>query len=106
MKIKITNNALDNLEEILFYIEFIDYSPSGAKRIKTKIIKTIKKNIQANPFLFRECDEIETKGKIYRKALCSPYWIIYKIKSFEIIVLGIIHTSQSPAKIKGLRRVK
>ena len=106
MKLRITNNALDNLEEILFYIEFIKYSPAGAKRVEAKIIQIIKKNIQAHPFSFRECDEIHTKTKIYRKALSSPYWIVYKIKPFEIVILGFIHTSQAPSKTRTLRRIK
>jgi plasmid stabilization system protein ParE len=106
MKLRFTNNALDNLEELLFYIEFIEYSPVAAKKVKTKIIRVIKKNILFHPLSFRECDEISTKTKIYRKALCSPYWIIYKVKPFEIIILGFIHTSQAPSKTRALRRVK
>ena len=106
MKLRITDNAIDNLEEILFYLEFIKYSPDSAKRAKTKIIQKIKKNILIHPHSYRECEEIITKTKIYRKALCSPYWIIYKIKPFEIVILGFIHTSQSSSKTKALRRVK
>lgn len=106
MKLRITENAVDNLEEILFYLEFIKYSPDSAKRVKAKIIRKIKKNILIHPFSYRECEEITTKTKIYRKALCSPYWIIYKVKPFEIIILGFIHTSQSPSKTRALRRVK
>lgn len=106
MKLRITANAVDNLEEILFYLEFIKYSPSTAKKVKAKIIQRIKRNILIHPFSFRECEEILTKTKIYRKALSSPYWIVYKIKPFEIVILGFIHTSQMPSKTRALRRVK
>ena len=106
MKLRITNNALDNIEEILFYLEFVEYSPKSAELIKKKLVSTIKKNILPYPLSFKECDEIPTKTKIYRKALCSPYWIIYKIKPFEIVVLGVIHTSRAPSKIKVLRKIK
>ena len=67
MKLRITDNAIDNLEEILFYLEFIKYSPDSAKRAKTKIIQKIKKNILIHPHSYRECEEIITKTKIYRK---------------------------------------
>lgn len=106
MKLRITDNAVDNLEEILFYFEFIKYSPHSAKRVKSKILQKIKRSISTHPFSYRECEEITTKTKIYRKALCSPYWIVYKIKAFEIVILGFIHTSQSPSKTRALRRVK
>jgi plasmid stabilization system protein ParE len=106
MRLRITHHAIDNLEEILFYLEFVEYSPITARRTKVKILKTIKDNILRNPFAFRECQEISTKGKIYRRAFCHPYLIIYKIKPFEIVILAIIHTSQSPSRLKALRRVK
>lgn len=106
MKLRITENAIDNLEEILFYLEFVKYSPGSAKRIKSKLLQKIKRNILLHPFSFRECEEISTKTKIYRKALSSPYWIVYKVKPFEVVILGFIHTSQAPSKTRALRRVK
>ena len=106
MKLRITNNALDNLEEILFYIEFVEYSPANAQMVKNRIVNTIKKNIHKHPLSYKICEEIPAKTKIYRKALCKPFWIIYKIKSFEIVILAIIHTSRAPSKIRALRKVK
>ncbi len=106
MRLRITNNALDNLEEILFYIEFIEYSPANALKVKEKIISRIKNDIHKHPLSFRVCEEIPTKTKIYRKALCKPFWIIYKIKPFEIVILAIIHTSRAPSKIRAVRKVK
>jgi len=106
MKLRITNNALDNVEEILFYIEFVEYSPANAEKVKQKILRTIKNNIHKHPLSYKVCEEIPTKTKIYRKALCFPFWIIYKVKSFEIIILAIIHTSRAPNKIRALRKIK
>lgn len=106
MKLRITNNALDNLEEILFYIEFVEYSPQNAQKVKERIIKIIKNNIHKRPLSYKVCEEIPTKTRIYRKALCKPFWIVYKIKAFEIVILAIIHTSRAPSKIRALRKVK
>ena len=35
--------------------------------------------IGQNPLAFRECEEILTADKIYRKAVCQSWLIIYKI---------------------------
>jgi plasmid stabilization system protein ParE len=61
--------------------------------------------ISSNPMSFKECEEIPTKGKIYRRAICLSWNIIYKIKENEILVLGIIHKSRKPSALKVLRRI-
>lgn len=62
--------------------------------------------VENNPLAFRECDEIPTETKIYRKAVCMSWLIIYKIKVSEIVVLGIIHGSRKASKVRNLRKVK
>jgi hypothetical protein len=37
--------------------------------------------IVVNPLAFRECEELRTKAKIYRRALCSSWQIIYRIRN-------------------------
>jgi len=62
--------------------------------------------IARNPMAFKECVEIPTKTKMYRRAVCLSWIIIYKLTDAEIIILGIIHGARRPSKIRNLRKVK
>jgi hypothetical protein len=62
--------------------------------------------IHINPSIFPECHEIPTTNKIYRKAICLAWLIIFKIKPLEIVILGIIHQHRRPSRIKRIRTVK
>jgi plasmid stabilization system protein ParE len=103
--VRITENALQNINEITGYIAFIKQQPLNAIRVGDKIFKTIER-IEQNPLAFRECEEIRTKTKIYRKAVCMSWNLIFKIKSSEIVVLGIIHGSRRASRIRKLKGVK
>lgn len=103
--LRVTENALQNIDDITGYIAYIKHQPLNAIRVGDKIFETIDR-IEQNPLAFRECEEIPTKTKIYRKAICMSWNIIYKIKSSEIVVLGIIHGSRRASKVRKLRKVK
>lgn len=103
--LKVTQSALQNIDYITGYIAYIKQQPLNAIRVGDKIFETFNR-IEQNPLAFRECEEIPTKNKIYRKAVCMSWNIIYKIKASEIVVLGIIHGSRRASKIKKLRQVK
>lgn len=103
--LRISENALRNIDDITGYIAFIKHQPINAIRVGDKIIETISR-IALNPLAFRECEEIPTKTKIYRKAVCMSWLIIYKIKTSEIVILGIIHGSRNPSKVGKFRGVK
>ena len=103
--LRISENALQNIDEITGYIAYIRHQPQNAIRVGDKIFETIDR-IEKNPLAFRECEEIPTKTRIYRKAVCMSWNIIYKISSSEIIILGIIHGSRRPSKIRKLRKIK
>ncbi len=81
------------------------HQPLNAIRVGDKIFETIDR-IEQNPLAFRECEEIPSKTKIYRKAVCMSWTIIYKIKASEIVVLGVIHGSRKASKVRKLRIVK
>lgn len=103
--LRITEHALQNIDDITGYISFIKHQPLNAIRVGDRIFETIDR-IEQNPLAFRECEEIPTKTKIYRKAVCANWLIIYKIKNSEVVVLGIIHGSRRVSKIRSLRKVK
>lgn len=102
-KVRITENALQNINDITDYIAFINHQPLNAIKIGNSFFETIEK-IGNNPYSFRECEEIQTKNKIYRKAVCSSWFIIYRIKTNEIVIIGIIHGSRRASKIKQLKK--
>jgi plasmid stabilization system protein ParE len=103
--LRITKSALQNIDDITGYIAYIKHQPLNAIRVGDKIFETIDR-IEQNPLTFRECEEIPTKTKIYRNAICMSWLIIYKIKVTEIVILGIIHGSRRASKIRKLRKVK
>jgi len=103
--VRLTENALLNIDEITGFIAFINHQPLNATHIGDKIFATIDQ-IAQNPFVYRECDEIPTKTRMYRKAVCSSWLIVYKVKENEITILGIIHSSRKPASIKKMKRIR
>jgi plasmid stabilization system protein ParE len=103
--LRVTEHALQNLDNITGYIAYIRHGPLNAIHVGDEILKTFD-HIENNPLAFRECEEIPTANKIYRKASCLSWLIIYKIKPAEIVVLGIIHGHRRPSRIRRLRNVK
>ena len=104
-KVRITENALQDIDYITGYIAFINHQPLNAIRVGDAIFNTIDR-IGQNPLAYRECEEIPTRNKIYRKAVCLSWLIIYKIKAKEVIILGIIHGARKPLRIKKFRKVR
>jgi plasmid stabilization system protein ParE len=104
-EVRVSANALQNIEEITGYIAFVNQQPLNAMKVGDAIFATID-HIAANPFAFRECEELPTKGKIYRRATCYSWYIIYRIKDEKILVLGVIHSSRRPSRIKPLRKIR
>lgn len=64
--VRLTENALQNIDDITGYIAYINHQPLNAIRIGEAIYDTIER-ISQNPFSFRECEEIPTPGKISEK---------------------------------------
>lgn len=104
-QIKLTINALQHIDEITGYIAFINQQPLNAIKVGNSIFKTLDR-ISLNPFAFKECNEIKTKSKIYRRAVCFSWQIIFKITANEILILGIIHSSRKPSMVRMLKKVK
>jgi plasmid stabilization system protein ParE len=103
--VRVTEHTLQNLDNITGYIAYIRHEPLNAIKAGDEILKTIYR-IEKNPFAFRECEEIPTINKIYRKAVCLSWLIIFKIKPTEIVILGIINGHRRASRIKSLRKVK
>ncbi len=67
--LKVSENALRDIDHITGSIAFIKHQPINAIRVGDKIFETMGR-IEQNPLAFQECEEIPTKTKIYRKATC------------------------------------
>lgn len=104
-QVRISDNALKNIDEITGYIAFIKHEPVSAIKVGDAIINAIER-IELNPYAFRECKELPTKSKMYRRAVCMSWLIIYKIIDVEVVILGIIHRSRNPSDAKKLRKIK
>ncbi len=103
-RVVISDTALLNIDEITGYIAFIKREPLNAIKVGDATMETIER-IGQNPLAFRECDELPTKSKVYRRAVCHSWLIIYKITGLEIKILSVVHGSRRPLVIKKLRQV-
>jgi plasmid stabilization system protein ParE len=104
-QVRVTDNALQNIDDITGYIAYINHQPLNAIRVGDAIYNTIER-IWQNPFAFRECEEMPTKNKIYRKAVCQSWLIIYRIKAAEVVIIGVLYASRRASKIRGLMEIK
>ncbi len=102
-KVVLTQTAAQNIDEITGYIAFINQQPANAIKAGNAIFETIER-IGRHPLAFRECEGLETKTKIYRRAVCLSWLIIYKVSGTTITVLGILHSSRKPSNLKKLKR--
>jgi len=101
----ISKQAIHNIDHITDYIAYIKHEPINAIHVGLEIFKTIER-IEKNPLAFRECSEIPTKNKIYRKAICLSWLIIYKVKLYDINILGLVHQHRRPSRIRSIRRAE
>jgi plasmid stabilization system protein ParE len=60
--LRVSGNALENIEDITAYIAFTQHQPLNAIRVGDKLFATIEW-IGQNPLVFRECEEIPTRPK-------------------------------------------
>ena len=82
--LRITDNALQNIDDITGYIAFIKHQPLNAITVGDKIFETIDR-IGQSPLAFRECEEIPTKRKTYHKAVCTSFLCVLTIASFQFL---------------------
>lgn len=103
-QVKVSTAALQHIQQITGYIAFIQRQPLNAIRIGDAIDETIRR-IALNPTAFREVEELRTASRLYRRAICRSWSIVFRIRHDEILILGIIHTASRSSKFKSLKRV-
>lgn len=68
-QVSISTQALQNINEVTGYIAFVAQSPTNAIKVGDAIFATIDR-FERNPLAFKACEELPTKAKMYRRALC------------------------------------
>ncbi len=76
-QIRVSFNALQNIDEITGYIAFINHQPINAIKVGDAIFATFDK-IKANPFAFKEDEELPTKQKYTGGMFASPGQVFIK----------------------------
>lgn len=99
----ITDKYYDNLKQIIYYIAIKQKQPQNAVKVAKEINKTMNK-ILLNPLIYAKCENIPTKTKTYREAGYKSWLIIFKIKSSEITILGVLSGKQKPTDFRKLTR--
>lgn len=88
-KIVIRDFALVNLEEIYFYIAYVDYRPIIAANVIDAIHHTIKDKIAIRPLAYKKM--FENNDQTIRFALCKNYKIIFTVNDDVIEIITIIY---------------
>lgn len=104
-EVSVSVNALQNIREITGYIAFVQQQPMNAIRVGDAIDATIQR-IAQTPTAFKEVAEMPTVSRMYRRAVCLSWSIVFRIKNEEVLILGIVHTASRSSKLRVLRKVK
>mgnify|MGYP006291798805 FL=1 len=88
MRILWTNEALDDLEEILVYY-YLEASPRVAEAVERRIVGEIE-SLPPFPERVRESDRVPGSRELVVNKL--PYVIFIQLRDDSIIVLNILHT--------------
>ncbi|GHV24779.1 hypothetical protein FACS1894176_01810 [Bacteroidia bacterium] len=95
-----------------FYSNLLDVLEYGREQFGNKVVADFYKDILRQtarlpqmPDRYPICRFMEsTQKKTYRNILIRKYYIVYCVKSSEIVVLDILHQSMSPENIVKMIR--
>lgn len=90
-----------NIEQIVIFIAFKKKQPLNAIKVGEGIHETMLK-IKNNTLIYSVCENLPTKTKIYREARYKTWLIIFKVKNWEVIILGVLSSKQKPTSFKKI----
>ena len=90
-------DALDQLEDIHFYILFESKSINIADKVINKIFGSTEK-LKSKPEIFELDNQKEDNDATFRAYFVYNYKISYRITENSIQILRVKHTSQKPKK--------
>lgn len=95
MKLRFTRPALDDLADVLDYLDAL--SPAAAFRVKGRI-KAVTELIVRHPRIGRRTDDADI-----RRIAATPYsyLIFYEVREDEVIVHAVRHGARDPDDMPG-----
>lgn len=90
MRILWTDEALDDLEEILAYY-YLEASPRTAAAVERRIIGEVEA-LPPHPERIRESDRVPGARELVVKKL--PYVVFVQILEDAIVILNVVHTKR------------
>jgi plasmid stabilization system protein ParE len=103
--VRVTEKAEKDVNEIVGFISDKRKQTLNGLRVADALERKFVR-IGRNPWAFKECEEIPTTSKMYRRAACYSWSIVYRISHAEVIILGVIHQSSKPSRTRELRKIK
>lgn len=91
-----------DLRKILDYIAIKQKQPLNAIKVSIGINSAMNKII-LNPTIYAECENIQTKSKIYREAVYKTWQIIFKLKVDTITILGVLSGKRKPSRFREIK---
>ena len=95
----IKESYYSNLTDIVNYIAYVKKQPINALKVGEGINKIMLKII-LDPLIYASCENIPTKTKIYREAGYKTWLIIFKVKSSEVTILGVMSGKLKPSTFR------
>ena len=95
-----TDNAEDDLSEIISYIAMNLNAPKAASDFADQVYDCYDR-LEDNPYIYEECRDARLKKEGYRRAVIKNYILLYKINEDEkaVIVHRFFYGSQDYAHL-------
>jgi plasmid stabilization system protein ParE len=88
-----SGSAVQDLESTIAYIA--DDSPSNAKKILSKIKKTVS-DLYHSPHRGRFVPELQSQGiLLYRELAIAPWRVMYRVSENTVLVLSVFDSQQN-----------
>lgn len=101
MKIVITNQSLDRLEEALtFYLKELEIPAAKVAEIKTHLLKRVR-ILSENPLIGQYEPYLKKLKKGHRRLIEGNFKIIYRIEGEIIYITDFFDSRKDPAGMQG-----
>ena len=95
--------SIEDIDQIRIYGEET-FGERKADEYHQLLMQAIK-SLDTGYLKYSQCQQMETKGKIYRRIIVESHIIIYRIAK-RVEVLRVLHSASSNRKIKSARIVR
>ena len=88
----VTDKAEELLDNLIYYlVECLKNKQAG--RHLMSMLENVYKQLEENPFVYKECDDPYLNGLGYREAIVPEmnYIVIFEVDDDEVTILGFFH---------------